>query len=143
MSHISELKTTFKNLDDIELAAARLGGTLLRDQKTYRWFGQYMGDSQMPAGMTQADLGKCNHAIRFPHASYEVGVRRQPDGTFRLAWDSWSSGGLLKHMGNEQGDRFTQAYTVVATTRAARIKGYACRETARSDGAVELELIAR
>lgn len=129
MSHIAEVKTVFTSLDDMQAAAERLSGQLLRDRKTFKAY--FNTDN------------RCQHVMRFPGASYEVGIRAQPDGTFRLAWDSYSTGGLLPIMGDLQCGRFSQAYAVVAAKRAARLKGYACREKARSDGAVELELIAR
>jgi hypothetical protein len=143
MSHVAECKAELKSFDAIEAAARRLGGTLIRGQKTYKWFGRWVGDTPMPKGMTHADLGKCDHAIRFPGASYEVGVRAQPDGSFSLAWDWWSQGGLLQHMGDPQAGRFVQAYGVEAAKRAAIRRGYATRETTLNDGTVQLELLVR
>jgi hypothetical protein len=141
MSHVAECKAELKNLDVIEAAAKRLGGRLVRGQKTYKWFGQWVGDTPMPKGMTKADLGKCDHAIVFPDASYEVGVRVQSDGTFSLAWDWWGEGRLLPKMGDTGAGKFVQAYGIEAAKRAAIRKGYVARETAKSDGSVMLELL--
>lgn len=141
MSHVAECKAQLKNLDIIERAAERLGGTLMKGQKTYKWFGHWVGDTPMPAGMTTADLGKCDHAIKFPGATYEVGVRAQKDGTFTLAWDWWSAGGLLPKMGDTGAGKFVQAYGIEAAKRAAARKGYQTRETSKSDGSITLELL--
>jgi hypothetical protein len=143
MSHVAEVKAELKSFEAIEAAARRLGGSLIRGQKTYRWFGQWLGDTPMPAGMTRADLGKCDHAIRFPGAKYEVGVRQQADGSFKLAWDWWSAGGLLDHMGDEHAGRFVQAYGIEAAKRAAMRRGYSTRETTLKNGDVQLELLVR
>jgi hypothetical protein len=143
MSHVAECKAELKSLDMIEAAAVRLGGQLMRDQKSYKWFGRWVGDSPMPKGMTQADLGKCDHAIRFPNASYEVGVRTQKDGTHSLAWDWWSAGGLLPIMGDQNAGKFVQAYGLEAATKAARRRGYSTREIAQPNGDIQLELLVR
>ncbi len=84
----------------------------------------------------------CDHAITFPVSKYGVGVRKQTDGTFRLAWDPYYLGGLEKIMGRDCG-LFTQAYGIEAAKRAARIKGYGVRETKCDDGYVEMELLVR
>lgn len=143
MSHVTEVKTHFKHLEDIEAATTRLGGKLIRNQRHYRWYGRWVGDTPMPAGMTLEDMGKCDHAIRFPQTDYEVGVRQQDDGTYTLAWDYWGPGGLLKYMGNSAGDAFTQAYAVEATKRAACNRGHYVTETVRTDGSIEVEVVPR
>jgi len=127
MSHIAEVKTVFKSLDDISAAAKRRGGMLFQGVKHFKWY---------------SGQGKADHVIRFPGARYEVGVSVKPDGTFSLSWDSWNSGGLLPFMGHDAG-LFSQAYAVEAARRAARIKGYATVERARADGHIELELVVR
>lgn len=129
MSHITQVETVYTNMDDIQAAAERLGGVLVRDHRSFRAY--------------YATENKCDSAIQFPGAHYEVGVRMQPDGTVRLAWDSWDTGGLSPIMGDSKGGLFTQAYALEAAKRAGRLKRYACRETVRPDGAVELEMIAR
>jgi hypothetical protein len=143
MSHIAECKAQLKSFDALEAAARRLGGSLIRGQKTYKWFGRWVGDTKMPEGMTKADLGKCDHAIRFPGATYEVGVRAQKDGSFTLAWDWWNTGGLLPIMGDPQAGRFVQAYGIEAAKRAALRRGYSTRETTQANGDVQLELLVR
>lgn len=143
MSHVAECKAELKSLDAIDAAARRLGGQLVRGQRTYKWFGHWVGDTPMPKGMTQADLGKCDHAIKFPHASYEVGVRAQADGTFTLAWDWWSAGRLLPIMGDTGAGKFVQAYGIEAAKRAALRRGYSTRETTQGNGDVQLELLVR
>lgn len=141
MSHVAECKTKFKYLDMIAKAAQRLGGELIHGQKTYRWFGRWVGDSPMPKGMTVDDLGRCDHAIRFPGAKYEVGVRAQKDGTFTLAWDWWSDGRLLPIMGDTNAGRFVQAYGVETAKREAIRRGYHTREIPQTNGDVQLEML--
>jgi hypothetical protein len=144
VSHIAERQAELKSLDAIERAANRLGGVLVRDQKTYRWFGKWVGDTPMPAGMSKADLGRCTHAIRFPgKASYEVGLREQADGSFSLAWDWWHSGGLLPIMGDTSAGKFVQAYGIEAAKREAVRRGYSAREVALDNGDIQLVMAVR
>jgi hypothetical protein len=113
----------FKSLAGLEAAAGRLGGQFLKGQKSYKWYGHWVGDTPMSEGINEKDLGKCDHAISFPGASYTVGVCKTKEG-FELRWDYWGSGGLLKHMGDQKGKRFTQAYGVETAKLEARRLGH-------------------
>ncbi len=135
MSHIVKGKANLKNLQDIGLAAQRLGGELVIGQQTYEWFQRWVGDSPMPEGMTKDDLGKCDHVIRFKDKAYEVGVVRSGDG-YELRYDFWQSGGLSMELGGQLG----QAYAAVRATRAAKQKGQRVREVVMSDGSIQLEI---
>ena len=77
----------------------------MEEQKHYRWFNRYMGDYPLPPGMKVEDLGKCDHAIRVPGCSYEVGIISIPEkpGTYKMYYDFWSSGGLDKVIGQNGG----------------------------------------
>lgn len=143
MSHIAKIEIEVRDLDALAAACLRLGCALVRDQTTYAWFGRSVGDYPLPEGFTVADLGRCQHAIRVPGASYEIGVVARRDGRqgFTLLWDSWSSGGLERVLGPGAG-RLVQAYGVEAATRAARRQGYAVTETVQDDGAVLLHVRA-
>ena len=125
MSHISTLEIVIKNLTDARNAAKRLGGELIEGQTSFKWYGR--------------EPQSCAHAIRFPGARYEAGLVQQADGTFRLAYDAWSSGGLGRILGGT-GERFAQAYGIEAAKRAARLKGYAATEKQMPNGHVQLQL---
>ena len=64
MSHVATINIEVKDLDALGIAAGRIGLELVRGQKEYRWYGQSVGDYPLPAGLTEADLGVCEHAIR-------------------------------------------------------------------------------
>lgn len=144
MSHVGYMKTVFTRLDDIESAAQRMGGTLNREARTYRWYGVFVGDSPLPPGVAKTDLGKCNAGeITFPHASYTIGVQRLEGEGYRLLWDSWVEGGLGSYMGDAEGGLFAQAYAIEAAKRRARMEGFMINETTKPSGEIALELIAR
>ncbi|MEE9528622.1 MAG: hypothetical protein V3V88_01065 [Dehalococcoidia bacterium] len=78
------------------------GWEWLEGQRTYRWYNQFMGDYPLPVGFTRDDLGRCDHAIRIPGASYEIGVVKK-GGEWKLLWDFWKSGGLQQKLGRNAG----------------------------------------
>jgi hypothetical protein len=106
MSHVVLIKFKVEDLDCLEKAANALGLELVKDQKTYKWFGRWVGDYKMPEGMTAADLGKCDHVLRVkdnPHA-YEVGIVAR-DKEYELLYDFWAGGhGLLLKIGQDAKD---------------------------------------
>jgi len=162
MSHVSECKTVYRNLNDVEAAAKRLGGELVRGQKSIRWYNRFVDDSTewrrmfseeeankiaaMPKSQRVKIINKkmsgCDHAIKFKGVGYEVGVWTQPDGTYRLRWDGYDSS-LNRKMGGYEGGHFAQAYGVEAAKRAARRKGWRTVEKPRADGQIELEILVR
>ena len=137
--HVSSIKLQVKSLEALKLACARLGLEFRENQKTYAWFGRYAGDSPVPEGFTQEDLGKCDSAIRVPGASYEIGVVFR-DGAYRLLWDSWRAGSLEQVLGKDA-NRLRQAYGIEAAKLEAQRQGYSVWETQEEeDGAIKLHV---
>jgi hypothetical protein len=97
MSHITQLDIVVHDLDALERAAVEMGFEFVRDCKKFRYY----------AGTMQ----KCDHVIRVPGTSYEVGVSRLADGTYTIAADFWGAGGLTKALG-ENGVRLMNHYGV-------------------------------
>lgn len=100
MSHVATINVEIKSLDDLEAACRSLGLELVRDQKTYRWYGRSVGDYPLPAGFAAEELGTCEHAIRVPLSvvgadrCYEIGVVKRRDGRpgYTLLWDFFDGG---------------------------------------------------
>lgn len=138
MSHVVKIKVMIRDLEALRRACARLGLTFHEGQRTYRWYGTWMGDAPLPEGIRREGLGRCDHAISVPAARYEVGVVRQGDH-YTLLWDSWPSGGLEAQLGTGAG-RLVQAYTVEASIAEAARQGYPCWEEAMQDGSVRLHV---
>jgi hypothetical protein len=143
VSHIATIACEVRDLDAFEAAVRRLGGEFRRGQPTYRCYpGGYQGDTPLPAGMTLDQWGKCDHAARFAGCDYEVGLVRQPNGTYQLRWDYWSPGGLLHHLGGEAAPRLVQAYAVEKAKAEARRMGLEPAETTLADGTIKITLRA-
>ena len=122
MSHVAKIELEIQDLETLKLACQRLNLEFVENQLTYRWYGRYVGDAPLPEGFTVEDLGKCQHAIRVPNASYEIGVV-QRQGKYQLLWDNWQSGGLERVLGSGAG-RLKQAYAIERVAKEARLKGY-------------------
>ena len=137
--HVASIKLEVKSLEALKAACQRLGLEFREDQKTYTWFGTSVGDSALPEGFTQEDLGKCSHAIHCPDAKYEIGVVFR-DGAYKLLWDSWGSGGLEAALGKDC-NALRQAYGIEAAKLEAARQGYSVWETQEEDGAVKLHVM--
>jgi hypothetical protein len=122
MSHISKMALEITSLLDLKQACKRLGLTFCEEQKTYKWYGTWMGDSPLPEGISKEELGQCTHAIKVPECSYEIGVV-QRGSKYTLLWDAWSSGGLEQKIGKNAGI-LKQAYSIEKIRREAMLKRY-------------------
>ena len=85
MSHIFSIEFAITNLNDLKETCASLGFEFMEGQKTFRSY----------------QTGICDHAIRIPGASYEIGVKAEKEGTFSLAWDPYYAGGLVNKVGQD------------------------------------------
>lgn len=138
MSHITPIDLEIKNLDALKLTCKRLGVEWMEDQETYKWYGRFVGDYPLPQGVKIEDLGKCDHAIRVPGASYEIGVLDR-DGKITLMWDFWGAGGLEKVLG-PGGAKLKQMYAIEEAKLEAERRGYFCLEEVKENGDIELTI---
>lgn len=130
MSHNEIIELEVTDLKTLSNTAKRLGGQLMLNQKEYKWFGRNVGDYPLPEGIAVADLGKCEHAIKFPGINYEVGVikSKTSKGAYSLIWDFFDSS-LKRKMGGSKAIDFVQHYTMEKASQAAMSKGKLCRES--------------
>jgi len=132
-----------RDLQALKLACQALGLQFRENQRTYRWYGRYMGDSQLPAGFTPEELGRCEHAISVPgnRYAYEVGVLRRRDGKpgFALYYDNWQGGGGLEERIGENARRLKQEYASQVATRQLRRQGFRVVRQLSADGRILLK----
>jgi len=127
MSHISKIELVIDNLECLQRACSFLGFKFIKNQKTYKWYGRVVNPEQhpLPEGITQDQLGLCDHAIVIPDADYEVGVVRKGE-KYILLTDFWDS--KLRLRIGENGGRMKQAYTIERVKLEARKKNYRVTE---------------
>jgi hypothetical protein len=140
MSHVAKIEMEIKDLAALEDAAKRLGMELVRNQRTYKWYGYSVGDYPLPEGFTKEDLGKCEHALRIPgnNRAYEVGVVARRDGRpgYTLLWDFWSGGyGLVDKVGKD-GNKLKSEYTAAVAVKHYTSKGYRVQRSYKEDGTI-------
>ena len=133
MSHVAVIKAEIKSLKSIKSACKRLGLTFIENQKTYKWYGNHVGDYPIPEGMSINDMGKCIHAIKIPNAKYEVGIIKDPMNkkNYKLVWDFWDSN-LPKYLGKDAW-RLTQAYEIEHAKYTAKLQGKIVKEKVMND----------
>jgi hypothetical protein len=132
VSHISKIELEINDLEALKSACKNLGFNFMENQKTYKWFGTWVGDTPLPEGVSVEELGKCTHAIHVPAAQYEIGLV-QKGSKYNLLWDYWFGGGLEKHIG-KNACKLKQAYTLEIIRKGARLKGYLIHETKIQNG---------
>ena len=144
MSHVASIDLDVKDLDALAFACKRLGLEFRQGQKSYRWYGEIVGDFPLPAGFVAEDLGKCEHAISVPGNAdaYEVGVVRRRDGRpgYALMWDFYGGGFGLQEFVGRNCSKLKQSYAAEVTIRQARKMGFGVREEANADGNIRFTL---
>ena len=136
--HVATVKLEVRSLEALKAGCQRLGLEFRGGQTTYTWFGTSVGDSPLPEGFTQEDLGKCEHAIHVPGANYEIGLVFR-DGAYKLMWDSFGPGGLEAALGKDC-NLLKQAYGVEAAKLEAQRQGYSVWESQEEDGSIKLHV---
>lgn len=116
MSHISKIELEVKDLGILGQACTRLGLRLIKNQKTFRWYGKN---------------SPCDHALRIPGADYEIGVVTN-GGLHELNCDFYDRN-IEKVIGS-QGGLLKQAYAVEKTKLEARKRGHSVLEQQTDNG---------
>lgn len=117
MSHITEVavagvagEVDVVDLDAFASAVGQLGGTFLRDQRTYACYpGGWVGDTKPPEWWDRSMWERCDHAAAFPDCEYEVGLVKV-GGAYKVVMDYWHGGGLSKRLGGDSAPTLMKAY---------------------------------
>jgi len=136
MSHVVVVEVQIKDLDVLAAVCEKLGLEFRKNQKTFKWYGRYMGDYPLPKGFTKEDLGKCDHAIGVPDKpeAYEVGVCKHKDDKegYQLLWDFWQGGfGLEAKVGKNCENligEYTKEVAKKEVTQLAMSEGWTMNE---------------
>jgi len=114
MSHVVKVGIEVRDLEALRKAAENLGLEFREGKTTYKWYGHWVGDYPLPEGITQDQLGKCDHAlgVKDKPGAYEVGVVEQADGSYTLLWDFYNHGFGLQEMVGDGCSKLIEEYTV-------------------------------
>lgn len=114
MSHVTTMPgLVITSIPDATTAASMLGCELIAANR----FTYY-------AGMTEA----CDYKIKVPGSKFEVGLRKQPDGSYSVLWDSWGQDGrrLIEVLG-QNFSKLKVEYTCSASARMLARQGYSAK----------------
>lgn len=149
MSHVTTVDLEVKDLDCLAKAAEFLGLELVRDVKTYKWWGRFVGDYNDPAikamGLTPENHGKCEHKLRVKGAgseTYEIGLV-MVNGSWRLLYDFYAGGqGLMEKISRigargKDCELLVQEYAAEVAKKQLRRKGLRFIER-RENGKIKL-----
>lgn len=151
MSHVADVDIKIRDLDACEAAVKRLGGQLMRGQKTHKWYGRFLNDwNSQSAAVNRRDpktFGKCDHAIKFPGINYEIGLVREEDGSYTPVYDSYGHGGghdggkITQLLGGLQLPKLKDEYAAAVTTRMLARKGFRVTRTTGKNGEIVLKAV--
>lgn len=146
MSHVSNIDVEVKDLPSLKVACEELGLEFRENQKTAKWYGNYVGDEPLPEGFTEEDLGKCEHAIGIAGnpVAYEVGVVRNKNGSgFSLMYDSWNKGYGLEELIGVGACKLKQAYASAVAVKIASKTANLVNQFVKTDGSRVYEFVPR
>lgn len=145
MSHVVSIKTELRDIEAVKAACKELGLVFKENQKTIRWYGQWMNDydaadAAYKLGIDPKQYGTCNHAIEVPGSNYDVGLLRNPvTGGYRIYFDFYGCNGRrIQEAIGEHGGKLVQYYAAHKATMAARAKGYLVSRQTAANGNIKL-----
>ena len=136
VSHVTKVDVEIKDLDALDVVCKNRGLQLRRGQTKYAWWGRSVGDYPIPAGMAAADIGKCNHAIHLNSRSFEIGLVKQSDGSYRLVFDFYNQAELLSAVGGQKCEGLIGDYTIETARSAANAQNWPVQDN--SDGTITI-----
>lgn len=122
MSHLVEGKIKITNLNVLKKTCKDLG---LEFKENCNVLRGYVNDS-------------CDHAIEVPGAKYNIGVRKEKDGSYSLVYDNWAPGGLTQVLGEDL-RKLTQKYSENLVRDS--LKGWSITKQNLPDGTIVLRCI--
>lgn len=136
MSHIAVIDVIVKDLVALAAACESIGCELVREQRTYKWYGRAMGRAADPQD------GRCDHAIRVKgnKQAYEIGLVKKQDGSgYELRLDDFMNGYGLMDLVGKGAMKLRQGYATEVAVRAAKRAGFrVTKRELRSDGSIAL-----
>jgi len=151
VSHVSKVNLVIQDLECLKAAAKSLGLEFRENQKTYKWYGQWVGDYSGPdaayqQGIDPKEYGKSEHAIGVPgnDKAYEIGVVKNKDGKgYALVADFWMKGYGLEALAGQNSSKLVQAYAKEVATKNLKSKGFFVKSFKGQDGDILLKATRR
>jgi len=118
MSHLSKIEIQINDMQALKQACRVMGLEFAENHRQFKWYNGF---------------SPCEHVIRVPGASYELGVIRNGQN-YELQCDFWSVGGLQRVLG-ENGNLIKKHYSLERVKNEAKKKRYRIQEQPIQNGA--------
>lgn len=148
MSHVADVDIKFRDLQCAATAAKALGGELILNKKTFEWYGQFLNDWRSDrAAVNRRDpktFGKCDHVIRFPNTTYEIGLCAEEDGSYTAVYDSYGPQGrtIEQKCGGVGLPKLKDEYAAAVSIRTLARKGFRVTRTTGKQGEIVLKAVS-
>ncbi len=157
--HVVDVGIEIRSWTALQAACKRLGWTLNPECKQLRWYGEWVGDTNAAMSLlTEQQRALLNNAsnaakktfftdfynspisatISVPGCDYNIGLRYDPTGHYKVFADTWYDGGLDKHL--LPINPLAQAYAIELAKITAQQQGQTITETADAEGTVHLHI---
>ena len=125
MSHVAKISVGLRDLRALAAAAPLFGMELVENQTGFKTYQREF-----------AQAGSCEHVLKqtAPRAgglNYEVGLKRNAEGSFDLLWDRFDHG-LVNCIG-QNAEKLRQEYAAAVTSQACYDQGYETRREVDAD----------
>jgi len=144
MSHVGTVDCFVTDLADAAAGGEACGFELRQNQRSYTWYGQYVGDSQLAPGHDPATFGTCEHVLRLKdhrEGDYEIGLVPRVDGEpgWELLYDSWGPGSRIEARAGQRLAKLKDEIAAAASERVLRRQGYRVTRTVNAEtGAIQV-----
>lgn len=133
MSHVMKMSARLKSLGDLQVAARALG-LVCEPAQSFK----YYADQDSP----------CMAKIRLKDQradEYEIGIVREPDGTYSLNYDPWTYGGHFARMTEKVGENLKGLLqqTTVAAVRRSLGPNFRVQQNVNPDGSIDIDVEER
>jgi hypothetical protein len=146
MSHIAKVKTQIKDLRELQRTCEQLGLVLVPEATVFDYYCGRVAtcDGKITAGNIRvgAPAGSSYHTVgHFPNKPYEIGLRRESDGSYALLTDDYCEGMGMTHLAGAKGQKIVQGYARNVARAIALKQGYKVTETKTQTGAILLSCV--
>lgn len=125
MSHITTMALVITDLAALKSAVQEMGAEFTAGVRTFRSYQHGL---------------ECEAKITLPGCNYEIGVQKQKEGGYKLAFDFYGQGQGLRNKFGEGCKKIAQMYAVHKATAEARRKGYTVRREVGKNGTIKLQV---
>jgi len=146
MSHVEVGEAEIHDLDLLKSMCKENGWEFLENKTTFNWFGRHVGDYALPENYSVDDMGKCEHAIKVPGISYEIGVVKSKTTKtgYKLMYDFYGPGRqLIEKLGGKKSEGFMKKYAQKSVYKYAAKNGYSVAKKELESGQVKLTLTSK